>query len=101
MAGSSLRLARSPVPPKMTSVVGWTGSRSSPSTSGFSCVWSTVAIALLRVRLALRHRVGRLHGVAAELVAKRGVHLRREGVLAPRGEALEERRGDDGGRDAL
>src|ERR687895_440112 len=57
MAGSSLRLARSPVPPKMTSVVGWTGSRSRPSTSGFSCC-STTATALLRVRLALRGRVG-------------------------------------------
>ena len=38
IAGRSLRLARSPVAPKMTSVVGSTGSRSRPSTSGFSAV---------------------------------------------------------------
>jgi hypothetical protein len=34
MAGSSLRWARSPVAPKIVSVVGWTGRRSSPSASG-------------------------------------------------------------------
>src|SRR5918992_5501304 len=98
MAGSSLRFARSPVPPKITRVVGWTGSRSRPSTSGFGC-WATVAIALLRVRLRLGGRVGRARGVAPELVAKRGVHLGGEGVLAARGEALEQRGRDDRHRD--
>jgi len=34
MAGSSLRFARSPVAPKMTSVVGWTGNRGT-GTSGY------------------------------------------------------------------
>ena len=37
---------------------------------------------LLRVRLLLRRRVGGDHRVAAELVAQRGVHLRRERALA-------------------
>ena len=67
--------------PKITSVVGWTGRRSRPSTSGFSC--STTATALLRVRLALRRGVGGDHRVAAELVAERGVHLGRE-LACPR-----------------
>jgi hypothetical protein len=31
-------LARSPVTPKMTTLVGWTGRRSRPSTRGFSSV---------------------------------------------------------------
>ena len=31
------------------------------------------------------------HGVAAELVAQRGVHLRRERLVLPRGEAREQR----------
>src|SRR5919197_4869090 len=90
IAGSSLRCARSPVPPKITSVVGWTGRRSRPSTSGFSC--STTATGLLRVRLGLRRGVGGDHGVAAELVAEGRVHLRRELALAARREALVERR---------
>ena len=90
MAGSSLRWARSPVPPKMTIVVGWIGSRSRPSTSGFSC--SATAIALLRVWLLLRHRVVGVHRVPAELVAQRRVDLRRERVLAARREALVQRR---------
>src|SRR5918994_667474 len=34
MAGSNLRWARSPVAPKIVSVDGWTGRRSSPSASG-------------------------------------------------------------------
>ena len=37
---------------------------------------------LLRVRLLLRRRVGGDHRVAAELIAQRGVHLRRECALA-------------------
>ena len=42
------------------------------------------ATALLRVRLLLSRRVGGVHRVAAELVAQRGVHLRREVALAAR-----------------
>src|SRR5918994_4441401 len=98
MAGSSLRAARSPVPPKITSLVGWTGSRSSPSTSGFSS-WTT-ATGLLRVRLLLRRRVGGDHRVAAELVAQRGVHLGSERALTARREAFVERRRDHRGRNA-
>src|SRR4051794_34666510 len=92
----------------MTSVVGWTGSRSRPSTSGFSksAVWPrTVAIRLFGVRRLHLRRVGRLRlaldRVATELVAQRGVDLRRERVLAARREALVERRRDDRCRDAL
>src|ERR671938_184555 len=99
MPGSSLRLDRSPVAPKMTSVVGWTGSRSSPSTSGFSCSFTAVATALLRVRVALGGRIRGLHGVAAELVAQRRVHLGGEVALAARVEALEQRRRDHRRRD--
>src|SRR5215211_1929495 len=93
MAGSSLRLARSPVAPKMTSVVGWTGRRSRPSTSGFSSV--RVAIPLLRVRLDLGRGVVRLYRVAAELVAQSGIDLGGEVAHAPRGEALVQRGRDD------
>src|SRR3954452_1986037 len=98
MAGSSLRLDRSPEAPKMTRVVGWTGSRSSPATSGFSdgaVSVRTVAIGLLGVR-GLHLRGARrlrlsLDRVATELVAQGRVDLRGERVLPARGEALEQR----------
>src|SRR6476469_9017136 len=73
MAGSSLRLARSPVAPKIVSVVGWTGSRSRPSVSGLSAIRSL------------------LHGVAAELRAQRREHLAGELAVAARVEAGVER----------
>src|SRR5918999_6264525 len=100
MAGWSLRWARSPVPPKITSVVGWTGRRSRPSISGLGCCSTAATALLLRVGLRLGRRVGRPGGVAAELVAERRVHLRGECVLAPRREALEQRGGDHRRRDA-
>src|SRR5215207_2257919 len=83
----------------MTSVVGWTGSRSSPSTSGFFS-WTT-ATGLLRVRLPLRGWVRGLDRVPAELVAQRRVDRGREGVLATRGEALVQGGGDHRRGDAL
>ena len=52
--------------PKIASVVGWTGSRSSPSTSGFSPV--------RRRRPCDQPPVRLLDRVAAELVAQRGEH---------------------------
>src|SRR5436189_2353192 len=91
----------------MTSVVGWTGRRSKPSTSGFSnsCVCPRTVATLLRVRRLHVGRPGRLRlaldRVAAELVAKRRIHLRRERVLAARAEALEQRRRDHRHRDPL
>src|ERR687887_51277 len=93
IAGSSLRCARSPVPPKITSVVGCTGRRSSPSTSGFSC--STTATGLLRVRLALSRGICCDHRVAAELIAQSGVHLGGEVAHVARAESLVQRGGDD------
>ena len=42
-------------------------------------------------RLGLRPSSVGVHGVAAELVAQRGVHLRRERLVLPRGEAGEQR----------
>ena len=44
-AGRSLRCARSPVAPNITSAVGRTGSRSNPAISGLSCSTSAVAAA--------------------------------------------------------
>src|SRR4051795_7757079 len=84
----------------MASVVGWTGSRSSPSTSGlasgapFSCLIcsSTVAISgLLYV----------FHGVTTELVAQRRVHLGGERLVLARREALHQRQRDDRRRHRL
>src|SRR6185436_12589238 len=77
----------------------WMGSRSSPSTSGFSC--SATAIRLLRVWLLLGHGVVGVHGVPAELVAQGRVDLGRERVLPARREALVERAGDHRHRDPL
>src|SRR4051794_7301790 len=81
----------------MTSVVGWTGSRSRPSTSGLvstspaACLicCSTVAMGALVLRV--------LHGVAAELVAQRRGHLRGVRLVLARGEALQQGKGDHRG----
>ena len=70
-------MARSPVAPKMTSVVGWTGSRSSPSISGFSCS-SAVAIAYSAVGLAW---VEDFTAWPPNWLRSAGVHLGRERVL--------------------
>src|SRR5215210_3768620 len=93
MPGSSLRWARSPVAPKITSVVGWTGTRSSPSTRGFSCSSVLVAVAIVASDL--------LDGVAAELVAQGRVHPCGEVGLPARGEAGVERLADHRHGDAL
>src|SRR3712207_1502199 len=83
----------------MTSVVGWTGRRSRPSTRGFS---ATVATRALSVRVGVRlGGRGHLHGVPPELVAQCRVDPRRERVLAAAREALVEGGRDDGRRDAL
>src|SRR3989442_8326976 len=67
-AGNSFPLARSPEPPKMTSVQGC-------GTSGW--VGSDMA-------MAFPLKLGTLfHGVAAEGVAHSGQHLFREGVFLP------------------
>src|SRR5215204_216801 len=96
MAGRSLRFARSPVAPKMTSVVGWTGSLSSPATSGFAFRCSIVAIGPPPLGRLLA-----LDRVAAELVPERGVHLRRVRLVLPRREPREQRGGDDRRRHGL
>src|SRR5215210_5190118 len=94
-AGSSLRCARSPVAPKITSVVGGTGSRSRPSVSGFSP-------AAERVSTAIRSAPGRaLDRVAAELVAQRRQHPVRVVALPARVEARVQRGGDDRRRDVV
>src|SRR5215207_4620402 len=62
MAGRSLRFARSPVAPKMTSVVGWTGSRSSPSISGFSWTWTAMSV-LDRLALLVEPGDEPVHGL--------------------------------------
>src|SRR3954447_22102320 len=72
-AGSSLRWARSPVAPKMVSVVAGTGSRSSPSISGFSAI----ACGSVLMSTAISGLLDLLHCVAAELVAQRGEHAGR------------------------
>src|SRR4051812_11778077 len=110
-AGSSLRLARSPVPPKMTSVVGWTGSRSRPSTSGFSGAAVVGVTPCLRPVGALETDAGHpgrrssvgplLHGVAAELRAQRREHLARELAVVARVEARVERARQHGHRHVL
>src|SRR3990172_8496265 len=80
----SLRALRSPVPPKMTMALGsGTRARRSPARRGFTAV--AVAVPLLL-----------LDRVAAELVPESGRDLHREGVVLPRGEAREERVGEDG-----
>src|SRR3954447_25202594 len=99
MAGSSLRLARSPVAPKIVSVVGWTGRRSSPSTSGFSVV--VMVTPCLHPVGALDSDAGLpgrrhssvsplLHGVAAELRAQRREHAVGVVAVAPRVEACQQ-----------
>src|SRR5438034_2114809 len=79
-----LRCVRSPDAPKTTSTHG-SGVRRcpSPSSSGFSTAGASVTSRL------------RLDGVAAELLAQRGVDLRRERLVLARGEARVERGGDD------
>src|SRR3954451_7142748 len=107
MAGSSLRRARSPVAPKMTSVVGWTGSRSSPSTSGLRSgvavapSLTSVVVVAISVSVSLSAVGAALHRVSAELVAQRRVDLRREVAAALRLVALVQRRRDDRQRHAL
>src|SRR3954447_3867497 len=98
MAGSSLRRARSPVAPKMTSVVPGTGRRSRPSTSGFEdsiSAWRCWATANSTTS------GGSLDGVPAELVAQRGEHLVREPAVAAGVEARVEGGGDHGRRDVV
>src|SRR3954453_6323451 len=103
MAGSSLRRARSPVAPKITSVVGWTGSRSRPSIKGlWSGTWPSLTSAVAISSFVSVSAVGpALHGVAAELGPQRRVHLGREVAAALRVVPLIERRGDHRQRDAL
>src|ERR1019366_1495374 len=86
-AGSSLRCARSPVPPKITSVTGSAASGCARPALKRSNSDSDI---VLRVRF--------LHGVSAELVAQRGEHALAERVVAARSEACEERRGQRGHR---
>ena len=50
---------------------------------------------------SLRFSSAALHRVPAELVAQRGVHLRRERLVLPRGEPREQRHRDRRRRDAL
>ncbi len=69
--------------PKITSVVGATGRRSSPSTRGFGCL-------LDRAHRALLHRM------PAELVAQRREHAVGVVAVAARGEARVQRGGDRG-----
>src|SRR3954447_23395244 len=94
-AGSSLRCARSPVTPKIVSVVAGTGSRSSPSISGFSpSAWgsgltSTAISGLLHL----------LDRVAAELVAQRGKDASGVVALVAAVEAGVERGGERRRRD--
>ncbi len=85
-----LLCVRSPDAPKMTSANG-SGVRRSDSPS-------SQRVLLLRRG---RHQSGRLHRVAAELVAQRGGDLRREVLLVARGEAREQRGGDHRRRHVL
>src|SRR5215212_8302849 len=89
MAGSSLRRARSPVAPKMTSVVGWTGRRSRPSLSGLA--WDS-AVALMSLPR---------DGVPAELRAQRREHAVGEVAVAAAVEPRVEGGGDDRRRHVL
>src|SRR3954447_17916453 len=98
MAGRSLRCARSPVAPKMTIVVGWTGSRSRPSTSGVS---SRSPAAGLICSSTVDMRASALlvqDRVPAELVAERRVHLGGVRLVLSRREALHKRQRDHRGR---
>src|SRR3954447_22884704 len=102
MAGRSFRFARSPLAPKMTIVVGWTGSRSRPSTSGLSC-WpcSSCCRSSSTVAMASAPRLlGGLHRVPAELVAQRGAYLRRVRLVLAGHEAHHQRKRDDRRRHA-
>src|SRR5690349_3516439 len=94
----------------MISVVGWTGVRSSPSTSGFSC--STIAMVQgVGCRVSGVGKGSTLcrspdptprtrdlltfHHMTAELVPQRGGDLRRERLLLTRCEPGQERERDD------
>src|SRR3954453_20642772 len=100
-AGSSLRWARSPVTPKIVSVVAGTGSRSSPSISGFSPMDFGSGLTSTAIS-GLLHLLDR---VAAELVAQRREHARGVVALVARVEAGvergRERRGRHGHLDAV
>src|SRR5437870_7648781 len=108
-AGSSLRRARSPVAPNITSVVGATGRRSSPAVSGFSGALATappgrlVAGALTSAPPSPRSFLPRrgLDGVPAELVAQRRQHAVGELAVAARAQARVERGGDHGRGDVV
>src|SRR4051794_10802217 len=93
-AGSSLRWARSPVAPKIVSVVAGTGSRSSPSISGFSVCARGSGL----MSTAISGLLDLLHRVAAELVAQRGEHAGRIVALLARVEAGVEGGGQRGRR---
>src|SRR3954451_17774320 len=94
-AGSSLRCARSPVTPKIVSVVAGTGSRSSPSISGFSpSAWGSGLTST-----AISGLLDLLDRVAAELVAQRGQDAGGVVTLLARVEARVERGGERGRRD--
>src|SRR5581483_2524084 len=82
-AGRSFFAVRSPDAPKMTRMQG-SGRRRTwrPSSSGFCSSTGATSVATSALRQ---------HGVPAELVAQRRVHLRGERLVLPRGEAREER----------
>src|SRR5918992_627833 len=88
MAGRSFRCVRSPDAPKMVRTQG-SGVRRArrPSRSGFS----TTSVTAERGS----------HRVPAELLPEGGVDLGGIRLILARGEAGEERGGDDGGRNAL
>src|SRR2546430_16981607 len=85
----SFRWARSPEPPKMTTVDGsGVRARRKPSRSGLTIVVAATPSLLL-------------DGVAAKLIAERGRDLHRVAVLLPRDEPREEGVGEDGRRDVV
>src|ERR1700688_2158234 len=96
-AGMSLRLARSPEAPKITSAHGGAGWRSAWACAG-GCDWAGCDIGspLLATSPGLAAR--RALQVAAELLAHGGEHLLAEGVLLARAEAREQRRREHVGR---
>src|SRR6478609_723470 len=86
-AGRSLRWARSPVAPKIVSVVAGTGSRSRPSIRGLS----PIALGSGLTSTAISGLLDLLHRVAAELVAQGGEHAGRVVAFLARVEAREQR----------
>ena len=79
--------------PKITSVVGWTGTRSSPSTSGLSSL-DGASLLLDGRHLQAPDLLRLLHGVAAELVPQRSQDLCAVRLVLSRREACHQRQRD-------